>query len=68
VGLHNVRRRLEICYGAAAALRLTPDPAKTSAEIVVPLAAARPADARGVAPLHCHPGPGTAGTPPDTLD
>jgi hypothetical protein len=40
VGLQNVRRRLEICYGAAAALRLTPDPAKTTAEIVVPLAAA----------------------------
>ena len=40
VGLQNVRRRLEICYGPAAALHLTPDPAKTVVEIVLPLAVA----------------------------
>jgi hypothetical protein len=40
VGLQNVRRRLEICYGPAAVLRLAPDPAKTTVEIVLPLAVA----------------------------
>jgi hypothetical protein len=39
VGLQNVRRRLEICYGPAAALHLTPHTAKTTVEIVLPLAA-----------------------------
>lgn len=38
VGLQNVRRRLEICYGPAAALHLTPQAAKTTVEIVLPLA------------------------------
>jgi LytS/YehU family sensor histidine kinase len=39
VGLQNVRRRLEICYGPAANLRLALDPQKTTAEISIPLAA-----------------------------
>jgi LytS/YehU family sensor histidine kinase len=39
VGLQNVRRRLEICYGPGATLRLAPDPQKTTAEICIPLAA-----------------------------
>jgi two-component system LytT family sensor kinase len=38
VGLQNVRRRLEICYGPGATLRLAPDPQKTTAEICIPLA------------------------------
>ena len=39
VGLQNVRRRLEICYGPGATLRLAPDPEKTTAEICIPLSA-----------------------------
>ena len=39
VGLQNVRRRLEICYGPGATLRLAPDARKTTAEICIPLAA-----------------------------
>jgi two-component system LytT family sensor kinase len=44
VGLQNVRRRLEICYGSAAGLRLRFRPGNTSVELRVPLvqAAARP--------------------------
>jgi LytS/YehU family sensor histidine kinase len=38
MGLQNVRRRLEICYGPGATLRLMPDPHKTTAEICIPLA------------------------------
>jgi two-component system, LytTR family, sensor kinase len=38
MGLQNVRRRLEICYGPGAVLRLVPDPQKTTAEICIPLA------------------------------
>jgi len=38
VGLQNVRRRLEICYGPRATLRLAPDPQKTTAEICIPMA------------------------------
>jgi hypothetical protein len=38
VGLRNVRRRLEICYGSGATLRLTSGPQKTNAEICIPLA------------------------------
>jgi two-component system sensor histidine kinase AlgZ len=38
MGLQNVRRRLEICYGPTATLRLVPDPQKTTAEICIPLA------------------------------
>ena len=37
VGLQNVRRRLEICYGPGATLRLVPDSHKTTAEICIPL-------------------------------
>ena len=40
VGLQNVRRRLEICYGPGATLRLVPDLHKTTAEIFIPLVAA----------------------------
>jgi hypothetical protein len=40
VGLQNVRRRLEICYGPGATLRLTPDAHQTTAEISIPLVAA----------------------------
>ncbi len=36
VGLQNVRRRLEICYGPDAGLRLDPGPQKTSAELSIP--------------------------------
>jgi two-component system LytT family sensor kinase len=36
VGLQNVRRRLEICYGPEAGLRLDPSPQKTSAELSIP--------------------------------
>jgi two-component system sensor histidine kinase AlgZ len=39
VGLQNVRRRLEICYGPGATLRLVPDLHKTTAEICIPLVA-----------------------------
>ena len=39
VGLQNVRRRLEICYGPAATLHLAPDSRKTTAEISIPLTA-----------------------------
>lgn len=38
LGLQNVRRRLEICYGYSATLCLTPDAEKTTAEICIPLA------------------------------
>ena len=38
VGLQNVRRRLEICYGPGATLRLAPDPQKTTADICILLA------------------------------
>ena len=41
VGLQNVRRRLEICYGPGATLRLAPDSHQTTAEISIPLVAAR---------------------------
>jgi two-component system, LytTR family, sensor kinase len=37
VGLQNVKRRLEICYGAEADLRLTPDAEKTIAELAIPV-------------------------------
>jgi LytS/YehU family sensor histidine kinase len=37
VGLHNVRRRLEICYGSAADLRLTITPTKSVVEVDIPL-------------------------------
>jgi LytS/YehU family sensor histidine kinase len=40
VGLQNVRRRLEICYGAGADLRFSPGLACTTVEIRVPLARA----------------------------
>jgi hypothetical protein len=39
VGLQNVRRRLEICYGPGATLHLAPDSGKTTAEINIPLTA-----------------------------
>ena len=39
VGIKNVRRRLEICYGSAASLRLTAHAEKTSVELSIPLAA-----------------------------
>ena len=38
VGLQNVRRRLEICYGPGATLRLAADPHKTTAAICIPMA------------------------------
>jgi two-component system LytT family sensor kinase len=38
VGLLNVRRRLEICYGAASGLSLSVGPETTRAEILIPLA------------------------------
>jgi sensor histidine kinase YesM len=37
IGLRNVRRRLEICYGSAANLDLAFDAEKTTAEISIPL-------------------------------
>src|ERR1019366_3358455 len=40
VGMQNVRRRLEICYGTGATLRLVPELRKTTAEICIPLVAA----------------------------
>jgi len=36
VGLQNVRRRLEICYGPEAGLRLDPGPDRTTAELSIP--------------------------------
>jgi LytS/YehU family sensor histidine kinase len=36
VGLQNVRRRLEICYGDAAELRFSPGPADTTVEFSIP--------------------------------
>jgi len=39
VGLDNLRRRLEICYGPAATLRLAFNPGATSAELSIPAAA-----------------------------
>ncbi|MGO9232271.1 MAG: histidine kinase [Bryobacteraceae bacterium] len=39
VGLDNVRRRLEICYGRAAGLRLVFNPGATVAELSIPAAA-----------------------------
>ena len=41
VGLENVRRRLAICYGAAADLRLSFEPEKTTAEVTLPLEPAK---------------------------
>jgi len=38
VGLHNVRRRLEICYGPGAKLQLAVNPVKSVAEINIPFA------------------------------
>ena len=38
VGLKNLKRRLEICYGPEAELRLIPDPDKTVAELSIPRA------------------------------
>jgi two-component system LytT family sensor kinase len=37
LGLQNVRRRLEICYGPKAALWLTPNPQNTTARLSIPL-------------------------------
>jgi hypothetical protein len=49
IGLQNLRRRLEICYGPGATLRLEPDSRKTTAEIRIPLAAvAHAAPLRGL--------------------
>jgi LytS/YehU family sensor histidine kinase len=39
VGLDNLRRRLEICYGSAAGLRLAINAGMTSAELSIPAAA-----------------------------
>jgi two-component system LytT family sensor kinase len=39
VGLQNVRRRLEICYGASSQLQLSLNPQNTVAEISIPLVA-----------------------------
>ncbi|MCU1235554.1 MAG: signal transduction histidine kinase, LytS [Candidatus Solibacter sp.] len=39
VGLRNVRRRLEICYGPGASLELAFDSQRTTAEISIPMAA-----------------------------
>jgi two-component system LytT family sensor kinase len=38
IGLQNVRRRLEICYGTGARLQLRFDPRNTSVELCIPLA------------------------------
>ncbi len=43
VGLQNVRRRLEICYGAGAGLQLTFHAESTSVELCIPLVHAAPA-------------------------
>jgi hypothetical protein len=40
VGLQNLRRRLEICYGPAADLRLTANPEKTTVALCIPLSRA----------------------------
>jgi hypothetical protein len=40
IGLQNVRRRLEICYGSGAALHLRFQPRHTSVELCIPLAKA----------------------------
>ena len=37
VGLQNVRRRLEICYGPASGLELSLDPQHTAVELAIPL-------------------------------
>jgi LytS/YehU family sensor histidine kinase len=37
VGLQNLRRRLEICYGPGADLRLVANPEKTTVELCIPL-------------------------------
>jgi LytS/YehU family sensor histidine kinase len=37
LGLQNVRRRLEICYGPKAVLRLIPNPQNTTARLSIPL-------------------------------
>ena len=37
VGLQNVRRRLEICYGSGAGLQLTFHPESTVAELAIPV-------------------------------
>ena len=37
VGLQNVRRRLEICYGAASSLQLSFESERTVAELAIPL-------------------------------
>jgi hypothetical protein len=42
VGLQNVRRRLEICYGAGADLRFSPGPEHTTVEIRIPCYGAHP--------------------------
>ena len=41
VGLQNVRRRLEICYGSGAKLSLMPDLRKTVAEMCIPMVPAK---------------------------
>jgi hypothetical protein len=45
VGLQNVRRRLEICYGAGAELRFSPGMEFTTVEIRIPLSATAPTPA-----------------------
>jgi LytS/YehU family sensor histidine kinase len=42
VGLQNVRRRLEICYGAGAELRFSPGMEFTTVEIRIPRYGAHP--------------------------
>jgi LytS/YehU family sensor histidine kinase len=37
LGLQNVRRRLEICYGPKAVLSLTPNPQNTTATLSIPI-------------------------------
>lgn len=37
VGLQNVRRRLEICYGSASGLQLSFQPHATTAELSIPV-------------------------------
>lgn len=46
LGLRNVRRRLEICYGSRAALRLDFGPEVTTAELALPAAVTSAAGAR----------------------
>ncbi len=43
IGLRNVKRRLEICYGPPATLRFSPAPDTTRVELSIPLAKAVPA-------------------------